>query len=74
MKKLRCYLFTFIGLIGLLLCMNENANYLNCIGLLLLGLAMLLGALNAKDEFTPIVWIKGLFNRYLDFVENHWSN
>jgi len=50
--------FIIFGLTGLVFAMNEGDNHhVNAIGVIMFGLACLLGAKHAKNEFHPIEWI-----------------
>lgn len=67
MKKLIGLLLVLLGILGIIMAMNDNVGRYNLIGALLFGLACLLGAKHAKDELHPIWWVQDkyeLFKQY----------
>ena len=66
-KKFISLLFVLSGLFGLFLAMNENASYINLIGVSIFGLACFFGSQHASDRFHPLWWIEDKINYYIEF-------
>jgi len=61
MRKMISFILITTGLFGLILAMNENANYLNFVGANIFGLSCYFGAKHARGLFHPI-----------DYLINFW--
>lgn len=68
MKKVIGLLFVLTGLFGLFMAMNEDADHINFVGVLIFGLSCFFGAKHAKDEFHPLLFIQDKWYYYKHYL------